>query len=30
MLKTKAKASGGGLTMKHKIGYALGDADGAI
>lgn len=30
MLKTKTTSSSGGLTMKHKIGYALGDAGGCM
>ena len=30
MLKTKKKASSGGLTFKHKFGYALGDAGGCM
>ena len=30
MLKTKASASKSGLTMKHKVGYALGDAGGCM
>ncbi len=30
MLKTKNKASSGGLTLKHKFGYGLGDAGGCM
>jgi GPH family glycoside/pentoside/hexuronide:cation symporter len=30
MFKTKTKAPSTGLTMKHKIGYALGDAGGCM
>ena len=30
MLKTKTKAASTGLTMKHKVGYALGDAGGCM
>ena len=30
MLKNKTTSSSGGLTMKHKIGYALGDAGGCM
>ena len=30
MFKTKTKAASSGLTMKHKIGYALGDAGGCM
>ena len=30
MLKTKSKASSGGLTLKHKFGYGLGDAGGCM
>ena len=30
MLKTKKKTTSGGLTFKHKFGYALGDAGGCM
>ena len=30
MLKTKTKSSSGGLSFKHKFGYALGDAGGCM
>ena len=30
MLKTKTKSASTGLTWKHKIGYALGDAGGCL
>ena len=30
MTKTKTKKSASGLTLRHKIGYGLGDAGGCM